>query len=88
MASRHLVSVSVAIVIRGQSNVHLSSMLSRHTWHVRVRDEPPIEKLHDIEACADHIGIFAENVNFRYRDVGVFEGMENAELALDLMGRL
>ena len=72
---------------RGDSTVpHLSSVLRAYIGNRRVFEDAAVEEGHDVECSADDRVIFAETEGLWYWNIGVLEGVEDAVLAIDLMG--
>lgn len=60
----------------------------KHTGHGGVLKDAALEILHDVKGRPNHRGILAETIRLGHGDVGGAEGLDDAVLALDLVGRL
>lgn len=58
------------------------------TRHGRILEDAPLQELHDVERSPDHGGILTETVRLGHGDIGRAEGLDDAVLTLDLVGRL
>ena len=67
---------------------HLVSFLSTDARERRILEYAPIQKFHDIESSTNHSCVFAQAVCFRDRHICALQGVDDAELALDLVSCL
>lgn len=67
---------------------HGGPLLRAHVGQRKILDDAAVQKLHNVERRADDGVVLAEAVGLRDGDVGVFEGMHDAVLALDFVRRL
>jgi hypothetical protein len=64
-----------------------TALLARGLLHHGPREDPPLDRLHDVELGADHAGVFAQCVHARHRHRGVLQGLHRPVFAIHLMGR-
>ena len=69
----------------GSSCSHLVSFLNTDARERRILEYAPIQKFHDIESSTNHSRVFAQAVCFRDRHICALQGVDDAELALDLV---
>jgi small ligand-binding sensory domain FIST len=67
---------------------HLSSLCSAHVRKSGVFEDAAVEERHDVEGGADDRVVFAEAESLRDGHVGVLESVQDAVLAVDLVGCL
>ena len=67
------------------AGLHLVSFVGSDTWKGCILKDASIQEFHDIESRTDHSCVFAQAVGFRERDICTLQGMDDAELAFDLM---
>ena len=76
---------------RGQRHVHgiidRAALLRGEIGQVRVPEDPPLDKIHDVEPAADDLVIGAQRPHHRHRNVGIGQRRHDAEFPVHRMGR-
>ena len=67
---------------------HLVSFLNTDARERRILEYAPIQKFHDIESSTNYSCVFAQAVCLRDRYICALQGVDDAELALDLVSCL
>jgi len=91
MAECHLERAQSAFLAQNGGEtcqLHLVPVFGTHPRQAGVFNDPPVEKLHDVESGADDRVILTQTVGFGDGYVGVFQGVQDSILAVDLVRRL
>jgi len=67
--------------------VELASLGGRHAREFLIPEHAALYKFHDIKGASDHRLVFAQHVHARHRHRRAMQGLHDAELALDRVGR-
>ena len=63
------------------------ALFLRYLAQQRLGVDAAFDVIHDVERCADDLGVFTQQACGRYRHVGLAQGVDDLELALDHVGR-
>jgi hypothetical protein len=65
--------------------VHLGSLLWGYVRHRWVLENSAVEELHDVEVGANDLLILTQAIGFGYRDICLFESVDDPVFAVDLV---
>jgi hypothetical protein len=87
MAECHLKTRQLWIVdfVYVGGGLHLRSLLWRYVGNRWVFEDAAVEELHDVEVAANDRFILTQREGLRYGYISVFEGVEDAVFAVDLV---
>jgi hypothetical protein len=87
MAECHLKDglVMVLDLVYVGGGLHLGSLFWRYVGNRWVFEDAAVEELHDVEVAANDRFILTQREGLRYGYISVFEGVEDAVFAVDLV---
>lgn len=72
----------------GGSIIQLSSIAGSDAGEIRVLEDPPIQKLHNVKRRANHVLVVTHGIGFWYRNIRSIQGPQNAEFSSHIVGSL
>ena len=67
--------------------VELASLSGLHAWEFLIPEHATLYKFHDIKGASDHRFVFTQHMHARHRHRRAMQGLHDAKLALDRVGR-